>query len=621
MHAYRTHNCGALTKDAVGETVRLSGWVHNKRDHGGVLFVDLRDHYGITQVVADSDSPALPVLEKLRLESVVTIDGSVKARANAAVNPNLPTGEIEIFARDVTVQSRADDLPLIVNSAEDYPEETRLKYRFVDLRRERVHANIVLRSNVIASLRRRMIERGFTEFQTPILGASSPEGARDYLVPSRLHPGRFYALPQAPQMFKQLLMVAGFDRYFQIAPCFRDEDLRADRSPEFYQLDFEMSFVTQDDVFNAIEPVLAGVFEEFANGKAVTPAGSFPRIPYREAMLKYGSDKPDLRNPLIIADVSDHFASSGFGLFEKIVGTGGVVRAIPAPATADKSRKFFDEMNDWARREGYAGLGYVTRKGGEFGGPIAKNHGTEGMEKLYAELGLGEDDGLFFAAGKEKDAAKLAGAARTRVGELLDLIPDDRFDFCWIVDFPMYEYDEDAKKVDFSHNPFSMPQGEMEALETKDPLDILAWQYDIVCNGYELSSGAIRNHKPEIMYKAFEIAGYSKDDVDANFSGMIEAFKLGAPPHGGSAPGIDRIVMLLADEPNIREVIAFPLNQRAQDLMMGAPSVVSNRQLRDVHVQLDAKAREAATAAPAGEATDMNSTATDRDETPQGEGT
>ncbi len=586
MHAYRTHSCGALTKDDVGETVRLSGWVHNKRDHGGVLFVDLRDHYGITQVVADSDSPALPVLEKLKLESVVTIDGAVKARAAAAVNPNLPTGEIEVFAREVTVQSRAEDLPLIVNSAEDYPEETRLKYRFVDLRRERVHANIVLRSNVIASLRRRMIDKGFTEFQTPILGASSPEGARDYLVPSRLHPGRFYALPQAPQMFKQLLMVAGFDRYFQIAPCFRDEDLRADRSPEFYQLDFEMSFVTQEDVFQAIEPVLAGVFEEFSGGKAVTPAGSFPRIPYREAMLKYGTDKPDLRNPLIIADVSGHFTTSGFGLFEKIVGTGGVVRAIPAPSTHEKSRKFFDEMNDWARKEGFAGLGYVTRKGGEFGGPIAKNHGAEGMEKLYAELGLGENDGLFFAAGKEKDAVKLAGAARTRVGEQLGLIPQDRFDFCWIVDFPMFEYDEDAKKVDFSHNPFSMPQGEMEALETRDPLDILAWQYDIVCNGYELSSGAIRNHRPDIMYKAFEIAGYSREDVDTNFSGMIEAFKLGAPPHGGSAPGIDRIVMLLADEPNIREVIAFPLNQRAQDLMMGAPSEVPARALRDVHIRL-----------------------------------
>ncbi len=585
MHAYRSHTCAQLSKADVGKAVRLSGWVHRKRDHGGVLFVDLRDHYGITQIVADEDSPALALLDGLKLESVITVDGSVKARDGAAVNPNLPTGEIEVFAREVTVQSHASELPLIVNSAEDYPEETRLKYRFIDLRRERVHANIMLRNRVITSLRQRMIAQGFSEFQTPILGASSPEGARDYLVPSRLHPGRFYALPQAPQMFKQLLMVAGFDRYFQIAPCFRDEDLRADRSPEFYQLDFEMSFVTQEDVFNAIEPVLAGVFEEFSGGKSVTAAGTFPRIPYAEALLKYGTDKPDLRNPLVIADVSHHFAKSGFGIFESIVGSGGVVRAIPAPATHEKSRKFFDEMNDWARKEGFSGLGYVTRKQGEFGGPIAKNHGPEEMARIYAELGLGENDGLFFAAGKEKDAAKLAGAARARVGETLGLIEPDCFKFCWIVDFPMFEYDEEAKKVDFSHNPFSMPQGEMAALEGEDPLSIKAWQYDIVCNGYELSSGAIRNHKPEIMYKAFEIAGYSRADVDANFSGMIEAFKLGAPPHGGSAPGIDRIVMLLADEPNIREVIAFPLNQRAQDLMMGAPSQVTPRALRDVHIR------------------------------------
>ena len=616
MHAYRTHTCAQLTKSDVDQSVRLSGWVHNKRDHGGVLFVDLRDHYGITQIVADSDSEALPVLEKLKLESVVTIDGTVKARDAAAVNANLPTGEIEVFARAIEVQSRASDLPLIVNSAEDYPEDIRLKYRFVDLRRERVHANIMLRNKVIQSLRRRMTDQGFSEFQTPILGASSPEGARDYLVPSRLHAGRFYALPQAPQMFKQLLMVAGFDRYFQIAPCFRDEDLRADRSPEFYQLDFEMSFVTQEDVFNTIEPVLAGVFEEFSGGKSVTPAGEFPRIPYAEAMLKYGSDKPDLRNPLIISDVTEHFTTSGFGLFEKIVGGGGRVRVIPAPNTHEKSRKFFDDMNDWARKEGFAGLGYVTRKQGEFGGPIAKNHGTEGMEKLYAELGLGENDGLFFAAGKEKDAAKLAGAARTRVAEELGLIEEGCFKFCWIVDFPMFEWDEDLKKVDFSHNPFSMPQGEMEALETQDPLDIKAWQYDIVCNGYELSSGAIRNHKPEIMYKAFALAGYSQEEVDANFSGMIEAFKLGAPPHGGSAPGIDRIVMLLADEPNIREVIAFPMNQRAQDLMMGAPSVVSPKQLRELNIQLSPKAREATETARSGESTDMNTNATVRDEDP-----
>jgi aspartyl-tRNA synthetase len=585
MHAYRSHTCAELAAGNVGETVRLSGWVHRKRDHGGVLFVDLRDHYGLTQIVADEDSPALATLEGLKLESVVTVDGLVKARSAETVNPNLPTGAIEVFAQAATVQSRAEELPLPVAGEQDYPEDIRLKYRFVDLRRETMHRNIMLRSRVISSLRRRMQDQGFTEFQTPILGASSPEGARDYLVPSRLHPGRFYALPQAPQMFKQLLMVAGFDRYFQIAPCFRDEDLRADRSPEFYQLDFEMSFVTQEDVFQALEPVLAGVFEEFADGKAVTPAGSFPRIPYAEAMLKYGTDKPDLRNPLLITDISHHFEKSGFGIFEKIVGSGGVVRAIPAPGTAQKSRKFFDDMNDWSKREGFAGLGYVTRKGGEFGGPIAKNHGPENMEKIYAELGLGPDDGLFFAAGKEKEAAKLAGLSRTQVGEQLGLIEPDCFRFCWIVDFPMFEYDEDQKKVDFSHNPFSMPQGEMEALESKDPLSILAWQYDIVCNGYELSSGAIRNHRPEIMYKAFEIAGYSQADVDANFSGMIEAFKLGAPPHGGSAPGIDRIVMLLADEPNIREVIAFPLNQRAQDLMMGAPSIVGPRQLRDVHIR------------------------------------
>jgi len=585
MHAYRTHTCAALTKDDVGDTVRLSGWVHKKRDHGGVLFVDLRDHYGMTQIVADEDSEALALLDGLKLESVVTIDGTVKARSEGTVNPNLPTGAIEVYARSATVQSRAGELPLPVAGEQEYPEDIRLKYRFIDLRRERVHANIMLRNRVITSLRGRMIDQGFSEFQTPILGASSPEGARDYLVPSRLHPGRFYALPQAPQMFKQLLMVSGFDRYFQIAPCFRDEDLRADRAPEFYQLDFEMSFVTQEDVFQTIEPVLAGVFEEFSGDKSVTPAGEFPRIPYAEALLKYGTDKPDLRNPLIISDVTDHFQKSGFGLFEKIVGGGGRVRVIPAPATQDKSRKFFDDMNDWARREGFAGLGYVTRKGGEFGGPIAKNHGPENMQKLYDELGLGENDGLFFSAGKEKDAAKLAGAARTRVAEELGLIEENCFKFCWIVDFPMFEYDEDAKRVDFSHNPFSMPQGEMEALESQDPLDILAWQYDIVCNGYELSSGAIRNHRPDIMYKAFEIAGYSKEEVDANFSGMIEAFKLGAPPHGGSAPGIDRIVMLLADEPNIREVIAFPMNQRAQDLMMGAPSVVSAKQLRELSIR------------------------------------
>ncbi|MBA3578030.1 MAG: aspartate--tRNA ligase [Sphingomonas sp.] len=587
MHAYRTHNCAELRASDVGETVRLSSWIHRKRDHGGLLFVDLRDHFGITQIVADADSPVLGVLESLRVESVVTVTGKVVARAPEVVNSRLPTGEIEIVASEIEVQSTAAELPMPVAGEAEYPEEIRLKYRYLDLRRERLHANIMLRSAVIASIRRRMIEQGFTEFQTPILTASSPEGARDYLVPSRVHPGKFYALPQAPQMFKQLLMVAGFDRYFQIAPCFRDEDARADRSPgEFYQLDFEMSFVTQDDVFAAIEPVLAGVFEEFAGGKSVTPAGEFVRIPYREAMLKYGSDKPDLRNPLLVSDVGEHFKGSGFGLFAKIVDGGGVVRAVPAPGTADKSRKFFDDMNEWARGEGFAGLGYATRKSGEWGGPIAKNHGTEGMDRLADQMGLGPDDGLFFAAGKESEAARLAGAARTRVAEQLDLIEKDAFRFCWIVDFPMFEYDEEARKVDFSHNPFSMPQGELEALETKDPLDILAWQYDIVCNGVELSSGAIRNHRPDIMYKAFEIAGYSREEVDTNFPGMIGAFKYGAPPHGGSAPGIDRIVMLLADEPNIREVIVFPMNQKAEDLMMNAPAPVTAKQLRELGIRI-----------------------------------
>ncbi|THD36614.1 MAG: aspartate--tRNA ligase [Sphingomonas sp.] len=590
MHAYRTHTCAALTAAEVGQDVRLSGWVHRKRDHGGVLFVDLRDHYGITQVVADSDSPALPILEGLRAESVVTIDGTVKARAEGTANPNLTTGEIEVFARGVTVQSAAAELPLPVAGEAEYPEDIRLKYRFLDLRRERLHANIVLRSNVISSLRKRMIGQGFTEFQTPILTASSPEGARDYLVPSRVHPGKFYALPQAPQMFKQLLMVAGFDRYFQIAPCFRDEDARADRSPgEFYQLDFEMSYVTQDDVFAAIEPVLHGVFEEFADwqgkGRTVSPL-PFKRIPYKESMLKYGSDKPDLRNPILITDVSELFKGSGFGRFASMVEAGDVVRALPAPNTAEKSRKFFDDMNSWAQGEGFPGLGYATQKDGVFGGPIANNHGQEGMKAIADAMGLGPNDGIFFAAGKEGQAAKLAGLARTRVAEQLELIDAKRFEFCWIVDFPMFEYDEDAKKVDFSHNPFSMPQGELEALETKDPLDILAYQYDIVCNGVELSSGAIRNHRPEIMYKAFEIAGYSQADVDTNFAGMINAFKFGAPPHGGSAPGVDRIVMLLADEPNIREVIVFPMTQKAEDLMMGAPNFATNKQLRELNIRL-----------------------------------
>jgi len=589
MHAYRTHTCADLRLSNVGDEVRLSGWVHKKRDHGDLVFIDLRDHYGITQVVTDVSGPAFEVIEKLRSESVVTITGVVAARGADVVNPNLATGEIEVRATTAVIQSVAQELPMPVAGDAEYPEDIRLRYRFLDLRRERLHANIMLRSKVITSIRNRMVDQGFTEFQTPILTASSPEGARDYLVPSRVHPGKFYALPQAPQMFKQLLMVAGFDRYFQIAPCFRDEDARADRSPgEFYQLDFEMSFVTQDDVFAAIEPVLHGVFEEFADwqgrGRQVS-ALPFRRIPYRDSMLKYGSDKPDLRNPILISDVSEHFRGSGFGLFDKLVSEGQVVRAIPAPNTADKSRKFFDDMNNWARSEGHAGLGYITQKGGELGGPIAKNHGEEATRKLIAELGLGPDDGIFFAAGKELAAAKLAGAARTRVGEQLGLIDPNRFEFCWIVDFPMFEYDEDAKKVDFSHNPFSMPQGELEALETKDPLDILAYQYDIVCNGVELSSGAIRNHRPEIMYKAFEIAGYSQADVDTNFAGMINAFKFGAPPHGGSAPGIDRMVMLLAGEPNIREVVLFPMNQKAEDLMMGAPNFATAKQLKELNIR------------------------------------
>ncbi|WP_086608244.1 aspartate--tRNA ligase [Erythrobacter donghaensis] len=587
MHPYRTHTCAQLSSDHVGETVRLSGWIHRKRDHGGVLFIDLRDHYGITQIVADTDSPALPVFEGLRVESVVTIEGTVKARAAGTANANLATGEIEVFARGVTVQSAAEELPMPVADEQPYPEDIRLKYRFLDLRRETLHKNIMTRVAVIAEMRQRMNAVGFNEFSTPILTASSPEGARDFLVPSRIHAGKFYALPQAPQQYKQLLMVAGFDRYFQIAPCFRDEDPRADRLPgEFYQLDLEMSFVTQEEVWETMEPVIQGTFAAFAGEKSVTPAGEFPRIPYDEAMLKYGSDKPDLRNPLIISDVSSHFTQSGFGLFEKIVGSGGVVRVIPAPATHEKSRKFFDDMNDWARKEGYAGLGYVTRKGGEFGGPIAKNHGAERMAELYAELGLGENDGLFFAAGKEADAAKLAGAARIRVGEELGLIDESRFELCWIVDFPFYEWNEDEKKVDFSHNPFSMPQGGIEALEGQDPLTIKAYQYDLVCNGFEIASGSIRNHKPETMVKAFEITGLTQADVEERFGGMYRAFQYGAPPHGGMAAGVDRIIMLLCGAKNLREISLFPMNQRAEDLLMGAPSPAEPRSLRELHLRV-----------------------------------
>jgi aspartyl-tRNA synthetase len=587
LHIYRSHNCGALRREQVGETVRLSGWVHRKRDHGGVLFVDLRDHYGITQIVADSDSPALAILDAARVESVVTIDGLAKARAEATVNPHLPTGAIEVYARGATVLSRAEELPMPVAGEQEYPEDIRLRYRFLDLRRETLHANIVKRTKIISDMRKRMEACGFTEYSTPILTASSPEGARDFLVPSRIHAGKFYALPQAPQQYKQLLMVAGFDRYFQIAPCFRDEDPRADRLPgEFYQLDLEMSFVTQEEIWDTMEPVIAGNFEAFADGKKVTPAGSFPRISHADSMLKYGTDKPDLRNPLEISDVSAHFTQSGFGLFEKIVGGGGVVRAIPAPGTADKSRRFFDDMNDWARAEGHAGLGYVTRKAGEFGGPIAKNHGPERMAEIYAELGLGLDDGLFFAAGKPAQAAKLAGAARTRVAEQLALIDQDSFALAWIVDFPFYEWDEDAKKVEFAHNPFSMPQGALAALETQDPLTINAYQYDLVCNGYEIASGSIRNQSPELMVKAFELVGLSKADVEERFGGLYRAFQYGAPPHGGMAAGVDRIVMLLCGAQNLREITLFPMNQRAEDLLMGAPSPAEPRQLRELNIRV-----------------------------------
>lgn len=585
MHAYRTHSCGQLRSAHVGSTVKLSGWVYRKRDHGNLLFVDLRDHYGITQVVVDRDSQAFKLVEGIKLESVICIEGSVSGRGADRVNAEIPTGEIEVKASSVALLSEATEVPFPIFGNTEYPEDIRLKNRFLDLRREKLHANIVLRSQVIASLRRRMIEGGFTEYQTPILTASSPEGARDFLVASRIHHGKFYALPQAPQMFKQLLMVAGFDRYFQIAPCFRDEDARADRSPgEFYQLDFEMSFVTQDDVFAAIEPVLTGVFDEFSRGRSVTPP-PFPRITYKDSMLKYGSDKPDLRNPIEISDVTEIFKDGPFAVFAKSIESGSVVRAIPAPEAGTRPRSFFDSANQWSKDEGFAGLAYINFKGGE-GGGIAKNMGPDRVAQLVAKMGLGPNDGVFFACDKPGTAAKLAGLVRTRVGTELGLIEQNAFKFCWIVDFPMYEWDEVEQRVIFSHNPFSMPQGEMEALETKDPLEILAYQYDIVCNGIELSSGAIRNHKPEIMYKAFEIAGYDRSVVDEKFKGMITAFKYGAPPHGGSAPGVDRIVMLLADEPNIREVILFPMNQKAEDLMMGAPSYVSERQLRELRIAI-----------------------------------
>ena len=595
MHRYRTHTCGVLREADIGKEVRLSGWCHRIRDHGGLLFIDLRDHYGITQVVADPDSPSFTDAEKLRSEWVARIDGKVRKRPAGTENPDLPTGAIEVYISEIEVLGAAAELPMPVFGDQEYPEDIRLKYRFLDLRRERLHRNIMIRGAVIDSIRRRMKEQGFFEFQTPILTASSPEGARDYLVPSRLHPGKFYALPQAPQQFKQLIMVSGFDRYFQIAPCFRDEDARADRSPgEFYQLDLEMSFVTQQDVFDAVEPVMRGVFEEFSGGKPVTP--KFPLIPYRDAMVKFGSDKPDLRNPLVIADVTEEFndASVTFNAFKNVIKAGGVVRAIPAPAAAAQPRSFFDKLNDWARQDmGAPGLGYIVFDADGGKGPIAKFIPPDVQATIRAKAGVGAGDAVFFAADKPAGAARLAGAARTRIGEELGLVAKDRFEFCWIVDFPMYEWSEEEKKIDFSHNPFSMPNMGMDEFLALDPSDretilaIKAIQYDIVCNGIELSSGAIRNHRPEIMRKAFAIAGYGEDTLEQKFGGMLHALSLGAPPHGGIAPGIDRIVMLLCGEENLREVVLFPMNQRAEDLMMGAPSEVTPKQLRELHIRLN----------------------------------
>ena len=581
MHRYRTHNCNELRPEDVGVAARLSGWIHRRRDHGQLVFLDLRDHFGITQCVVDIEDKSFSDVEKVRVESVVTITGKVLRRDEETINPKIPTGHIELRIETFEIQSSADLVPLQVNADEDAGEELRLRYRFLDLRRERIHNNIITRSNVISSIRRRMIERGFVEFQTPILTASSPEGARDFLVPSRLHPGKFYALPQAPQQFKQLVMMSGFDRYFQIAPCFRDEDSRADRSPgEFYQLDLEMSFVEQEDVFSEIEPVLAGVFEEFSTWSVPQP---FPRIPFSEALMKYGTDKPDLRIPIEICDVSDLFADSEFAIFAKTVADGGVVRALPGPKCG--SRAICDRMNSWAQSEGAPGMGYIILADGEGRGPIASRISKDVLEQLKGRTGMGDGDAIFFSAGKEADAAKLAGNARLKLGDDQGLIESDIYKFCWVVDFPMFERNEVTGEIEFSHNPFSMPQGGLEALENKDPLDILAYQYDIVCNGIELSSGAIRNHLPDVMIKAFSIAGYSQDEVEERFSGMLNAFRYGAPPHGGFAPGIDRIVMLIADEPNIREVILFPMNQKAEDLMMNAPGEVDAKQLKELNIR------------------------------------
>ncbi|MFY9319790.1 aspartate--tRNA ligase [Lentibacter algarum] len=587
MHAYRSQTCADLTKANVGETVRLSGWVHRIRDHGGVLFIDLRDTYGMTQLICDPDSPAFAAVEKLRSEWCVRIDGEVKARDASLVNPKLPTGEIEVFVRDMEVLGSAAELPLMVFGDQEYPEETRLRYRYLDLRREKMQANMHLRSDMVSSIRRRMWDKGFREYQTPIITASSPEGARDFLVPSRLHPGKFYALPQAPQQFKQLIMVSGFDKYFQIAPCFRDEDPRADRSPtDFYQLDLEMSFVEQQDVFDTIQPVMQGVFEEFGGGKKVD--SEWPQISYRDAAKWYGSDKPDLRNPIKMQDTSEHFKGSGFAIFAKLLEQEGTeIRAIPAPTGG--SRKFCDRMNAFAQKEGLPGMGYIfwrdQGEGMEAAGPLAKNIGPERTEAIRVQLGLGVGDAAFFLGGKPKQFEAVAGRARNVIGEELGLTEKDRFAFCWIVDFPIYEKDDESGKIDFEHNPFSMPQGGMDAL-MGDPLEVLGYQYDLACNGYELVSGAIRNHKPEIMFKAFEIAGYGKDEVEKRFGGMVNAFQYGAPPHGGCAAGIDRMVMLLAEEQNIREVIMFPMNQRAEDLMMNAPSEPMSEQLMELNLRV-----------------------------------
>jgi aspartyl-tRNA synthetase len=586
MHRYRSHTCGALRESDIDQSVRLSGWCHRIRDHGGVLFIDLRDHYGLTQCVADPDSPAFKDAEKLRSEWVVRMDGRLRRRPAGTENPELPTGAVELYVSEIEVLGPAGELPLPVFGEQEYPEDIRLKYRFLDLRREKLHQNIMTRGAIVDSMRRRMKEQGFFEFQTPILTASSPEGARDFLVPSRIHPGKFYALPQAPQQYKQLLMMSGFDRYFQIAPCFRDEDPRADRLPgEFYQLDLEMSFVEQNDVFAAVEPVITGVFEEFAKGKPVTK--NWPRIPFAEALRKYGSDKPDLRNPILMQDVSEHFRGSGFKVFARMLEEAkNQVWAIPAKGGG--SRAFCDRMNSWAQGEGQPGLGYIMwREGGEGAGPLANNIGPERTAAIRSALGLKDGDAAFFVAGDPDKFWKFSGLARTKLGEELNLIDKERFELAWIVDFPMYEYNEEDKKIDFSHNPFSMPQGGLEALQTQDPLTIKAFQYDITCNGYEIASGGIRNHRPEAMVKAFEIAGYGEKDVVERFGGMYRAFQYGAPPHGGMAAGVDRIVMLLCGTTNLREISLFPMNQRAEDLLMGAPSEVTAKQLRELHIRLN----------------------------------